>query len=318
MRQLTSLAALALCAACVPVAVTPGVRLDDVSAAAYQAGRTQQAEQTQDAATATAGAFVDLRTATSAARTETAAQMVATGQAAAVAATLRALTPTATPPPSQTPRPTWTATPDATVAALRVEQATAERDAAQRWAVLPIIFAVFLGLLAIFGLTWAVLMMWVRFEDSMGRASSSRYIFIGTRMFDKVTREFIEPAPAPVVIEAPRDTNPQVVAEAARASDWRGACLRVALWAHEFGDDWTYEALGPQGAGVVSRPAWDRITDYLAECGYLAKRDRSRTRWADGVTYDQFLTATRASFPRDFPAGPAPAVRAPITAAQNA
>ena len=49
--RLTGLIALLLCAACLPAAVAaPGaVQLDDVSAAAYQAGRTQQAAQTQAA-----------------------------------------------------------------------------------------------------------------------------------------------------------------------------------------------------------------------------------------------------------------------------
>lgn len=324
MRRLALPAALMLCAAC--AAQPAAVRLDDVAASAYQAGRTQQAEQTQAAATATAGARGDAWTMTAQVRTEVYAAGRETLEAAAYAATARALTPTLTPVPSETPaptvtpRPTWTMTPDATRAALVQDAARIDRDntAVRGWMLNGLLLIVVLG--AIAALVYGAARMWVAFESAMADARRKQHLAAGP-YYDMASGQVVGllPAPpAPAAAPEPAITDAES-AEAARQWAWRVAVLQIALYAEQAGS-WAYESLGPAGWGVVSRPGWDALTEYLSECGVIVKRPRTPTRWADGVTRDSLAELVRGrGLPRAYPPGSAPVLCAPrSTGAQAA
>lgn len=314
--------ALLLCAACAPVSAGPqAVRLDDVSAAAYQAGRTQQAAQTQDAGTATSAARADAWTVTAVSRTEIAAVIAATLQAGADQATARALTPTmtpiptGTPAPTQTPAPTWTMTPDATVAALVVDRARAERDTAERsgWLLSGVLAVALLGGLAL--VLYGAGRLWASWEYHMARAARERHISAGP-YYDTASGQIVGLLPAPAAPAAsdvePPATDAQT-AEAARQWGWRTAVLQIAMYATE-ADSWAYTALGPAGWGVVTRPGWDALTEYLSECGAIVKRPQAPTRWADGVDAAALAELVRGrGLPRAYPPGPAPVLSAPRT-----
>lgn len=319
--RLTALILLVVCAACAPAAGPQAVRLDDVSAAAYQAGRTQQAAQTQDAGTATAAARADAWTVTAVSRTEIAALVAATLQAGADQATARALTPTltpipsATPVPTATPRPTWTMTPDATVAALVVDRARAERDTAERsgWLLSGVLAVIALGVLVL--VLYGAGRLWASWEYHMARAARERHISAGP-YYDTASGQIVGLLPAPAAPAAPDPEPPATdaqTAEAARQWGWRTAVLQIAMYATE-ADSWAYSALGPSGWGVVSRPGWDTLTEYLSECGIIVKRPQAPTRWADGVDAAALAELVRGrGLPRAYPLGPAPILTAPRT-----
>ena len=214
--RLTGLIALLLCAACLPAAVAaPGaVQLDDVSAAAYQAGRTQQAAQTQDAGTATTAARADAWTVTAAARTEIVAVVAASLQAGAAQATARALTPTmtpipsATPVPTATPRPTWTPTPDA-VATKRAD--TLDASGYYFRLALPWVFVAGLCALMIVGLLWVAGRLWANWERHMGQARRERFIHAPNPSYDTPRKNWthLREAPSPHLTHRPPPPNPR-------------------------------------------------------------------------------------------------------------
>ena len=257
---LTSIASAVVAAAlagCVPVAVTPGVVLDDAAAAAYVAGRTQQAEATQAAATSTADAMLGQWTQAAATRTEQAAVTRQALQAGADNATAYALTPTltpvpsATPAPTSTPRPTWTATPDATVAALKQQTAQIERDNAFWRGLIGNLFLVAVLIGAAAGVVYLIARLVASALFHLAQSWRETLYVSGDEIYDLATREWVKvkapmnelPTPA-----APQDDSIDYVA------DWQRGYWMFARWLQILPEaERTRKAM----AGIVSEHGWN-------------------------------------------------------------
>lgn len=304
-----------------PPTITPHLRLTELAVEAQELAisatrqaATQRAALDEIARAATQAA-ADLSAAADAqamASTQQAAGRMAQADADAATATAQAMSGQAT----RASAYALTALPAAaTEVSWRAVEAQAQAETARRItaAAATAQAGLLVGLFAALGVVLARLLAWAAMRRVEWRASSARAAMLEAEVEGKraaIARALdaaLQPSPA-----APSDA---AIDAARHAADWRAACKRIAMYAHEFGS-WSYDDLGPQGAGVVSRPAWDRLTDYLRDCGYIEKREKSRTRWAAHMDYDGFLSATRQAFPRPFPSGPAPVVRS--TDAQTA
>lgn len=285
-----------------------------VALAAVQEQATHQAALNRIAenATAQAAALLAAQDATQGAQAAAAVSLTAQGaqaRATATAAEIRA----------QATRASAYAMTALPAAATRVwwEAELARAAAEQGRRVNTLLTIVQLGglVLVVIGLGAGLFVLWRHWMAERLRQDAQRAQIERTRA--ETAAQYGRPPVPPPAPPEPSQAE-QATAEAARLQAWRAAVLQVAMYAHEAGDDWTYGALGPQGWGVVSRPAWDAVTGYLSECGYIVSRPRTPTRWADGCSYDQFRDSVRVAFPRPFPAGPAPIVSAPRTGAQTA
>lgn len=304
-----------------PPTITPHLRLTELAVEAQELAvsstrqaATQQAALDQIARAATQAA-ADLSAAAdmqAVAATQQAAGRLAQADADAATATAQAMSGQAT----RASAYAMTALPAAaTEVSWRAVEAQASAETARRITAAAAILqaGLLVGLFVALGAVLARLLAWAAMRRVEWRASSARAAMLEAEVDGKraAIAQALDAALRPVVT-APTD---EAIDAARHAADWRAACKRIAMYAHEF-SSWSYDDLGPQGAGVVSRPAWDRLTDYLRDCGYIEKREKSRTRWAAHMDYDGFLSATRTAFPRPFPAGPAPVVRS--TDAQTA
>lgn len=285
-----------------------------VALAAVQEQATHQAalNRIAESATAQAASLLAAQDATQGAQAAAAVSLTAQGaqaRATATAAEIRAQATRAsayalTAMPAAATRAWWEA-----------EQARAAAEQGRRVNTLLAIAQLGGLVMVVIGLGAGLFALWRRWQAAAIEFDARRASVERVRA-ETAAQYGRPPAPPP----APPEPSPaeQATAEAARLQAWRAAVLQVAMYAHDAGDDWTYGTLGPAGWGVVSRPAWDAVTGYLSDCGYIVSRPRTPTRWADGCSYDQFRDAVRVAFPRPFPAGPAPIVSAPRTGAQTA
>jgi hypothetical protein len=70
----------------------------------------------------------------------------------------------------------------------------------------------------------------------------------------------------------------------------------------------SYRAMGPEGAGVVRRAAWQTFSTVLREAGVLVASERSTTSWAGGWTYPK----ARAALKHGLITPPCPAGKPPM------
>lgn len=292
-----SVAATEIYVASVRQQATQQARLDAIAeqaAAAQAAANTQATQQAVDASATAVAAASAAEVAEAGARATQAAIRITQASAYALTALPAA----------------------ATQIAAQAGQAVANAETANRFRIVAVWLQAGAGLAMIGLMVWFLFRMWKAWKSTALDHAREQAMIDGIKAENDAklahVRRTLEQA-FPIQPAAPSD---ETINAARHAWEWRTACLALAMYAREFGG-WAFDTLGPDGYNVVSRPAWDRITDYLAECGFLAKAPQKRTDWREGVTYESFRDATRVSFPKPFPALRPPVVK-PVEGARTA
>jgi len=241
------------------------------------------------------------------------AAAAATLRAGADAATARALTPTltplpsATPVPTGTPAPTWTSTPDATVAALVVEAAAADRDTAvlRAWIVTGMLAVLGLGILV--AVLYGIGLMWASWESRMADAKRKQHIPAGP-YYDMATGQVVGLLPEP---ERPAAQPPAQDESIAYTAEWQRGYWTFARWLEVLPPaDRTRAAM----SGIVSNHGWNVYMAGLREMSGVLTKDGKVYRLV--AAPDEVRRACVAVIPPFDRASPtlAPAVR-PVDAA---